>query len=420
MFERNGQGVLTSNIKPKPASGARSSWKRGGACLMAMVAVALFACGPASAAAEDLGELQASDAGVAPPEATACRVAIEEVLWNHRTWPAENPGPKPVFDHAAAAVALEPRVEDALRQSTALATLYGQPSRARCSRPSSTAWRRRAASPRCCVTSSPCWATTRRCSPSVWRVPCWRNVCSATSTGTMLASPTILSLSAPGGRPSAPSTRQTLGTPEHGYSLPEIVGLSPPPHISDGNFTPEGVDVWSDTPSIPDAQLSTAVWTGTEMIVWGGLNNGSGGKRTTAGATTRRPTPGAISHINAPEERAQHTAVWTGSEMIVWGGCNRFNISFCVVNNGGRYDPRQRYLDADQHDRRARRARRPHGGVDGQRDDRLGRMLAPSIATTPVRGGRYDPATNTLDGGRRHTARPPHAAITRRCGPAAR
>ena len=43
-----------------------------------------------------------------------------------------------------------------------------------------------------------------------------------------------------------------------------------------------------------------------------------------------RPT----STLNAPSVRASHTAVWTGSEMIVWGGG-----TFPDFNTGGRYDP---------------------------------------------------------------------------------
>jgi hypothetical protein len=71
------------NVNRMPAFGARSSRKQEVAGLMAMVAVVLFACGPANAAVEDVGGL------------LACRVAVEEVLWNHRIWPPENPGPKP-------------------------------------------------------------------------------------------------------------------------------------------------------------------------------------------------------------------------------------------------------------------------------------------------------------------------------------
>jgi hypothetical protein len=41
----------------------------------------------------------------------------------------------------------------------------------------------------------------------------------------------------------------------------------------------------------------------------------------------------ATSNINAPSNRWFHTSIWTGSEMIVWGGGN-FSMTF---NTGGRY-----------------------------------------------------------------------------------
>src|SRR5436305_9054510 len=75
-----------------------------------------------------------------------------------------------------------------------------------------------------------------------------------------------------------------------------------------------------------------AVWTDSEMIVWGGFNGSinvnTGGRYnpSTDSWTATRTT-------NAPAGRDQHTAVWTRSEMIVWGG---FNGPF---NTGGRYDP---------------------------------------------------------------------------------
>ncbi len=37
---------------------------------------------------------------------------------------------------------------------------------------------------------------------------------------------------------------------------------------------------------------------------------------------------------DAPEERSDHTMVWTGTEMIVWGGQHS-----STLDTGGRYDP---------------------------------------------------------------------------------
>ena len=55
------------------------------------------------------------------------------------------------------------------------------------------------------------------------------------------------------------------------------------------------------------------------MIVWGGYDSGdylnTGGRYN---PSTDSWT--ATSTTNAPAARYYHTAVWTGSEMIVWGG----------------------------------------------------------------------------------------------------
>ena len=77
----------------------------------------------------------------------------------------------------------------------------------------------------------------------------------------------------------------------------------------------------------------------------------------------------------APAARYDHTAVWTGSEMIVWGG---YGSRLSRTPAGATI--RQPKLDGGDHHRRPA-ARKSHGGVDGQRDDRLGRMNAASLNT---------------------------------------
>ena len=56
------------------------------------------------------------------------------------------------------------------------------------------------------------------------------------------------------------------------------------------------------------------------MIVWGGYFNGSGYLNTGGRYNPSTDSWTATSTTNAPDGRACHTAVWTGSEMIVWGG----------------------------------------------------------------------------------------------------
>ena len=71
------------------------------------------------------------------------------------------------------------------------------------------------------------------------------------------------------------------------------------------------------------------------MIVWGGYN--IGGVLNTGGKYNPSTDSWiATSTTNAPIDRESHTAVWTGSEMIVWGGRAAGNS---YSNTGGRYNP---------------------------------------------------------------------------------
>gem|GEM_PF-4301101 len=105
------------------------------------------------------------------------------------------------------------------------------------------------------------------------------------------------------------------------------------------NLTINGYSgVWLGETSLVNAPKGgselTAIWTGSEMIIWGGDSGetGSIGGRYTPATNTWR----TVSMTNAPQARGAHTAVWTGSEMIVWGGINATGTK---LNSGGRYNP---------------------------------------------------------------------------------
>lgn len=103
------------------------------------------------------------------------------------------------------------------------------------------------------------------------------------------------------------------------------------PLSSGGQYDPVS-DSWTatSTTGAPDARTGhTAVWTGSRMIVWGGAG-GTGSVNTGARYDPLSDSWTATSTMSAPEARAAHTAVWTGSRMIVWGGSR---------NTGGQYDP---------------------------------------------------------------------------------
>ena len=105
------------------------------------------------------------------------------------------------------------------------------------------------------------------------------------------------------------------------------------PAISDGtNGYGCTDDTWAATPNAVVARLyHTAVWTGSEMIVWGG-SDGSNYLNDGGRYNPSTDTWANTSTTNAPSNRAYHTVVWTGNEMIVWGGTP-------TTNTGGRYNP---------------------------------------------------------------------------------
>jgi hypothetical protein len=103
-----------------------------------------------------------------------------------------------------------------------------------------------------------------------------------------------------------------------GGLLPGIDGV----HLATGGRYNPTSNTWSSTTTsgAPVARkYHTAVWTGTEMIVWGGddgddeLNTG-GRYAPSTGSWTNTTV------VGAPTARVNHHAVWTGTEMIVWGG----------------------------------------------------------------------------------------------------
>lgn len=101
-------------------------------------------------------------------------------------------------------------------------------------------------------------------------------------------------------------------------------------------YTPS-TDSWISTSTVNASAARgghTAIWTGSEMIIWGGSNNNTF-FNTGAHYNPVIDTWIATSTTNAPAGRYGHTAIWTGSEMIVWGGYD-YSVSY---NSGGRYDP---------------------------------------------------------------------------------
>jgi hypothetical protein len=112
-----------------------------------------------------------------------------------------------------------------------------------------------------------------------------------------------------------------------------------------GSYTPPtsvgDSGTWTAIPASATAgvrQSHSAIWTGTVMIVWGGLDNGGNELNTGAAYDPSHGSWTALSTHNAPSARSGHTAIWTNSKMIVFGGVNA-QIGGQALNDGGIYDP---------------------------------------------------------------------------------
>lgn len=63
---------------------------------------------------------------------------------------------------------------------------------------------------------------------------------------------------------------------------------------------------------------ASAIWTGTDMIIYGGVT--SGGVYSNLGVKYNPAANTWTAIANSLNKKAHHTAVWTGTDMIVWGG----------------------------------------------------------------------------------------------------
>jgi N-acetylneuraminic acid mutarotase len=108
--------------------------------------------------------------------------------------------------------------------------------------------------------------------------------------------------------------------------------------FNDGSRYDPDSNVWTPTSSVGAPTLRadhSAVWTGREMVVWGGFGGDAfletGGRYDPSQDAWR-----ATSTLGAPSQRTGHSAVWTGSEMLVWGGYENAS-PFILLNTGGTY-----------------------------------------------------------------------------------
>jgi len=232
--------------------------------------------------------------------------AIEDVYWQHRIWPAANTGAKPQLDKVMSQAQIEKKVEDYLRNSQALADYWQRP-----------------------ITPDQLQAEMDRIAHDTKQPDVLREIFNALGNdpaviAECLARPVLAerlhtqvnlkeSLDVRPGN-SAINSQSMAAVVTMKYRLPVLTST---PTICVDNWTATGESV-----AVAARYLHTAIWTGSEMIVWGG-NDGpyyppEGGRY--------NPTTdswSATTTTNAPIPRDYPTAaVWTGTEMIIWGSTN--------------------------------------------------------------------------------------------------
>ena len=114
-------------------------------------------------------------------------------------------------------------------------------------------------------------------------------------------------------------------------------------YFADGAVYSPATNAWTPMAAFPETRGGggrdgfSSVWTGGKMMVWGGHTRNAtcnpcsledGAIYDLAGNTWTLMSPGPLSG------RGGHRAVWTGQEMLVWGGFNTTELK-----DGATYDP---------------------------------------------------------------------------------
>jgi N-acetylneuraminic acid mutarotase len=295
--------------------------------------------------------------------------AIEDVYWHHRIWPKENPNSKPSLDAVMSQAQLEKKVEDYLLNSQAVEDYDKQP-----------------------LSAEQLQAEMERMARDTKQPEMLRELFEALSNDPFVIAECL----------ARPVLAERMITGLHGTQTktallkPDVVAATTVnytlPTISDAGCIDDAWTPTSTTNAPSPRFLHTAVWTGSEMIVWGGtdLNNtflNTGGRYN---PSTDSWT--VMSIANAPSGRDQHTAVWTGTEMIVWGGYF-FDVGRHWVDTGGRYNPGADTWIATS-TTNAPTARADHTAVwTGSEMIVWGGVNSPSGPFNT--GGRYNPSTDS-------------------------
>jgi hypothetical protein len=211
-------------------------------------------------------------------ERVAYQRAIEEVYWRHRIWPKERPDPKPSLDAVMSQAQLETKVADYLRNSQALEDYWQRP-----------------------ITAEQLQAEMERMAKHTKQPEVLRELFAALGNDPFVIAECL----------ARPVLGERLLTNWYGHDRLKLATVARPK---------EPLESWL---ARAENQMATAMAAPTTSYR---LPNIPDGTVCIDNSWTAAAAP--------PDARSDHTAVWTGSEMIIWGG-----YSGIVLNTGGRYNP---------------------------------------------------------------------------------
>jgi N-acetylneuraminic acid mutarotase len=308
---------------------------------------------------------------------------IEEVYWRHRIWPKERTDSKPTLETVMSRRQIENKVRDHLRNTRVLEDYWQQPISSQQLQAEMEGMAQHTKDPE----------MLRELFETLGNDPFIIAECLARpALSERLVKEFYETNPKPGGEAkpggqarrhsqSAPAESGTAGNPRvfTGYSLPAL----------NDTATTCTDNTWSSLVDLPARRANhTAVWTGSEMIVWGGVNYDlpvdTGDRYNPATDSWSQ-----VSLTNAPLARYDHTAVWTGTDVIIWGGYRPGDI---ILNSGGKYNPANDTWTPTSISN-APTARYFHTAIwTGTAMIVWGGIDPTSFANT---GGRYDPITDS-------------------------
>jgi hypothetical protein len=263
--------------------------RRGGGTIVKQTALALLVASLLVAHVE----AQPTPSRLSFEQRVEAQRAIEQVLWNHRIWPPDNPEAKPPLSEVIPDRVLRLKVEASLENSKKLAETWRDP-----------------------INEAALETERKRIIARSGDLQLLQEIFDALGNDPVVIDEALV-------RPilAERRIREKLNPGE----VAEVVPATP---CAGDSLSPT-----STAAGVPSPRFDhTAVWTGAEMIVWGGWFNLNTGGRYTPATDSWQPT----STTGAPAGRQRHVAIWTGTEMIVWGG-NSGNGVYPAA--GGRYNP---------------------------------------------------------------------------------